>query len=310
MKAVRLILAVLAMLALGTQPALAQKRVAITFDDIPRHAGNFMSPDERALRLIAGLDEAGVEQAAFFVTTGNLDTPDGTGGETRIRAYAAAGHVLANHSHSHSSLYTEEADAYLADLDRAAAWLEGKPNTREWYRYPYLHEGNDEAKRDAVREGLRARGLLNAYVTIDNYDWAIDGLANRAVADGRVLDMEALRDLYVETLVDAAEFSDRVATEVLGRSPVHVLLLHETDLNALFIGDVVAGLRAAGWEIATADEAFADAIAAREPDTMFLGGGRVTALAHEAGRPASELVHERTDEKLLGELFERRVVVE
>ena len=61
-------------LALLAAPAQAEKRIAISFDDVPRHACGFMTPDERAVALIAALAEAGVEQAGFFVTTGNLET--------------------------------------------------------------------------------------------------------------------------------------------------------------------------------------------------------------------------------------------
>jgi peptidoglycan/xylan/chitin deacetylase (PgdA/CDA1 family) len=268
-----------------------------------------MTPDQRTDALISGMAEAGIEQAGIFVTTGNLETEDGAGGEDRIRAYAAAGHVIANHSHSHSSLNDVSAEDYLADIDRAEAWLADMPNKRAWFRYPYLHEGQDE-RRDLVRAGLTQRGLMNAYVTIDNYDWSLDSIASDAAQEGRAMDMDALRDLYVETLIDAAEFSDAIAVELLGRSPAHVLLLHETDLNALFITDLAEGLRAAGWEIVPLDEAFADPISEREPDTFYLGGGRVTALAREAGWEPARLVHDRTDEAVLLRLFEERVLQE
>ena len=46
-----------------------------------------------------------------------------------------------------------------------------------------------------------------------------------------------------------------------------------------------------------------------EPDTLYLGGGRVAALANVAGREPETLVHERTDEAELARLFEERVVV-
>src|SRR5688500_19554140 len=93
------------LLVLIAAPAAAQKRVALSFDDVPRAPGAFMTPDERTTALIAALDRAGVRQAAFFVTTGNLDQPFGSGGEARIAAYARAGHVIANHSHSHRWLH-------------------------------------------------------------------------------------------------------------------------------------------------------------------------------------------------------------
>lgn len=306
--AARLIVAVLLLLA--AFPATAQdKRIAISFDDVPRHQGGFMTPDERAIALIAGLHQAGVEQAGFFVTTGNLDQPSGKGGEARIRAYAAAGHVIGNHSHSHGWLWNGDVAAYIADLDKAEAWLADKPGKRPWYRFPYLDEGRDVARRDALRAALRERWLLNAYVTVDNYDWAVDELARKAMEARQTIDLTHLSALYVETIVDTAEFNDRVAWETLGRSPAHVLLLHETDLNALFIVDLVAGLRAAGWTIITMDEAYQDPIARMEPDTVYLGGGRVAALAAAAGRDPETLVHPRTDEAELARLFEERVVV-
>jgi peptidoglycan/xylan/chitin deacetylase (PgdA/CDA1 family) len=297
-------------LALLAMPATAQeqKRIALSFDDVPRQPGGFMSPVQRTIALIAGLQKAGIEQAAFFVTTGNLETDYGAGGDARIRAYAAAGHVIGNHSHSHTWLSRSEVGDYIADLDRAEAWLTGMPGKRPWYRFPYLDEGRDLQRRDALRSALAERGLKNAYVTVDIYDWAIDDLARKAVAEGREIDLAALGALYVETVVLTADFDERIARETLGRSPVQVILLHETDLNALFIADLVAGLRADGWTIVTMDEAYSDPIAQTEPDTLYLGGGRIAALARAAGREPRDLVFERTDEAELARLFEQRVV--
>jgi peptidoglycan/xylan/chitin deacetylase (PgdA/CDA1 family) len=299
----------LLMLLFTVAPAAAAKRMALSFDDVPRAPGAFMTSDERTRRLIAALDRAGVEQAAFFVTTGNLDRPHGAGGEARIAAYVEAGHVIGNHSHSHWWLHRTAAEPYVADLDRAAAWLRGRPGYRPWFRFPFLDEGRQEReRREAVREALRERGLSNGYVTIDTYDWYLETLARDAVAAGQAVDREALRDLYVESLVELAEFNEQRAVETLGRSPAHVMLLHETDLAALFVADLVAALRARGWEIVTADEAYRDPIAAIEPDTPFLGSGRIAAIAHARGRPARELVSPWTDEERLSRLFAERVL--
>ena len=73
--------ACLAACATATPDAEGAKRIALTFDDVPRNAGAFLTEDERTTRLIDGLERAGVEQAAFFVTTGNLGQT--TGGAER-----------------------------------------------------------------------------------------------------------------------------------------------------------------------------------------------------------------------------------
>ena len=99
-----------------------------------------------------------------------------------------------------------------------------------------------------------------------------------------------------------------MARRTLGRSPRHVLLLHENDLAALFIGDLVTELRARGWTIISATEAFADPIAELEPDTLFLGQGRIAALAHEAGMAPDSLVSPTEDEDYLARRFNAEVL--
>lgn len=272
-----------AILAVAAPLAAQDKRIALTFDDVPRGAGAFFTPEERTARLIAALREAGVTQAAFFVTTGNLDTPDGAGGEQRIAAYIAAGHVIANHSHTHLHLDATSAQDYLADLDRAAMWLKGRPGLRPWFRFPFLDEGGrDAVKRDALRTGLAARGLRNGYVTADGSDWHLEQLTIAARRAGTPIDMKALRKLYLQSQLGGIAYHDALARRALGRSPPHVMLLHETDLAALFLADLVAELRKEGWTVITADEAFADAgLAAAMPDVPHTSGTLTGMMAWE-----------------------------
>lgn len=282
----RLILIIIGLFGCLSTPTHAQKRIALTFDDIPRSAGAFFTPDERTAKLIVALQAAGVKQAAFFVNPGRLTTPDGQGGERRIAAYVAAGHVIANHSFSHPSLSKLTSDAYLADIDKAAEWLKGRKGYRPWFRFPFLNEGrSDKVKRDAIRAGLTARGLRNGYVTAEASDWNMENLTIAVTKAGKPMNMTALRDYYVTLHVEAADFYDGLARQTVGRSPAHVMLLHETDMAAMFIGDLIAALRKDGWQIITADQAYRDPISDVVYDTPSAQGTLTEMMAWQKGLP-------------------------
>lgn len=296
-----LVLTVLSATALTAE----DKRIAFTFDDAPRAADPLLTAEARTRTLIDSLAKGGIVGAMFFVTTNHIDARGDEGSE-RLRHYAAAGHMLANHSHSHRSANRISAADFLEDISRAEAKLSGLPNHQPFFRFPYLHEGDTRAKRDAIRRGLVDRGLRAGYVTVDNYDWYLQTLFSEAVASGRPLDLPAWRALYVDVLVAAIEHYDDIATRTLGRSPAHVLLLHENDLAALFVDDLAQALRADGWSILPALEAYQDPLANQEPDTLLLGQGRVAALAHVAGEPASGLSHAWESEAALRALTVER----
>jgi peptidoglycan-N-acetylglucosamine deacetylase len=262
--------------------AHAQKRIALSFDDVPRQLGSFFSPDERTQKIIAALKQAKVKQAAFFLNPASLTKAEGEGGEARISAYVAAGHVIANHTNTHPSLGNTDAESYLNDIDAAAVWLKGRAGYRPWFRFPYLDEGGkDKVKRDAIRTGLKVRGLRNGYVTADGSDWFLDDLVNKAKNDGKELDMEQLRRLYIRMHISNAEAQDDLARQTLSRSPAHVMLMHETDIAALFLPDLVAELRRHGWQIIPADEAYRDPLSRAFPDLPNARGDLISAIAVE-----------------------------
>ncbi len=288
-------------------PISDARTIALTFDDVTRGDGPFLSGVERTPTFIATLEQAGVTEAMFFVTTGNVER-EGESGSARVRLYSAAGHVLGNHSHSHSWLSRSDTHDYIADFDRAQSLLANYDSVLPYYRFPYLDEGRSVEKRDRLRAALSERGIRNGYVTVDTYDWYLDQLALEQVEAGVEVDRVALKNLYVDVIVKSVEFYDAMAQRTLDRSPHHVLLLHENDLAALFVGDLVAELQTRGWRIVPASVAFTDPISDREPNTLSLGQGRIAALAHEQGEAPANLVSPTEDEEYLRERFENEVL--
>jgi peptidoglycan-N-acetylglucosamine deacetylase len=258
------------------------KRIAFSFDDAPRGPGAFLKLEQRPAMLIKALRDGGVPGAAFFNNPGRISGMN-KGAET-IAAYANAGHVIANHTHNHSALSNVTPQAFLAEIDEAEVWLKRQKNYRPWFRFPRLDEGRkDIVKRDAVRAGLKARGLRNAYVTVDGWDWFMESRSIAAKKAGGAMNVDGLRKLYIETHVESANFSDNLAKRILGRRPVQMLLLHETDLAAMYVDDLAQALRSDGWEIVSADTAYADSMAKMIPDPKFADGTMLEMLAWGKG---------------------------
>ena len=275
-------------------PAYAGE-IAISFDDAPRPDGNYFTSAQRSQHLLEALRQAQVSEALFFVTTSNLSHNT----LPQLLAYAAAGHKLANHSHGHGRPDTLGPAGFRADLKTADAALRELPGFMALFRFPFLDEGKTAASHQDLLNALSENGYRNGYVTVDTYDWFLDAQFQAAVKTGKSIDHGKLKQTYIDLLWQGIQLYDRVAVQQLGRSPRHVLLLHENDLAALFVADLVRHIRAQGWTIIPASEAYQDAIAEQVPDTVFNGQGRVAAIAAANGVKRRELVPNLEDEEWL-----------
>lgn len=292
----RLLLIVIAIASAWiASPSHAEKRIALTYDDAPRSDGQVFTGSERAKALIKALSSVDAGPVAFFVTTQGLNK--NKDGRDRIARYASAGHLIANHSHTHPWAHKTAVSDYLADIDKAESLLEGFENRRPWFRFPYLDEGRDEKKDAHIARELKQRDLSNGYVTIDNYDWYLDRHLQSALKDGRDVNYEKLGRFYVRMLLYAAEYYDSLAVQTLGESPVHVLLLHENDIAALYAADLITAFRASGWKVVSPDEAFDKPLP--RPKTTRTGQGRVVGLAADAGRNRTTMWTWTIDEGML-----------
>lgn len=281
--------------------AVSAKEVALSFDDAPRGSTRFFSGEKRTEVLVDKLKEAKVQQVIFFCNTVGFAER----GERRIQKYIEAGHLIANHSHSHPDLHSTDPEEYWANVMRADAILKSYPAFRPWFRFPFLREGKTKEVRDLVRERMHEVGYRNGYVTVDTSDWYTDGKLQAALASGKKANLIKLSAVYVKTLVEGVEFYDKIAREVLGRSPKHILLLHENDLAALFIADLVKELRTRGWTIISPEEAYTDPISKIDPDTLLLSQGRIAAIAKAngyKGSVSSQWEEETEINKLLEEM--------
>jgi peptidoglycan/xylan/chitin deacetylase (PgdA/CDA1 family) len=297
---------VFTLLVLVSAFSVCAQEIALTFDDAPIADGLVFTGKERTQKLIDQLRQQKVSQVAFFVVTGNIDAS----GKERLQAYAKAGHLLANHTHSHEWIHAVGTATYMKGIARADSILRPMKGFIPWFRYPFLDEGRSRSARDSIRTQLQQLHLANGYVTIDNYDWYINGLLRKAISDGRKVDYDKLRSVYLDHLWNSIQFYDDIAKRILGRSPRHVLLLHENDLAAYFLTDLITLLKSKGWKIISPIDAYKDPISGIIPDVLFNGQGRVAAIAKEKGLASKDLVQEAEDEAYLDELIKVKKVFE
>lgn len=287
------------------QPTIVDaKSLAITLDDAPRAATGYFDGPTRAKTLLTELKQHNVPQLAFFAVGSKIDEE----GRERLITYANAGHVIAHHSNTHPDFNKASLEDYIADFNQAETALKDLPNYQKWYRFPYLREGDTAKKRDGMRELLQQKGYLNAYITLNNYDWYLENLFQNAIKQGQTVDFEALERLYVSLIMESIEYYDEMAVKHLERSPKHVLLLHEMDITALFLGDLVDELRRKGWSIITPGQAFTDEIVNYEAEKVFkFNPGRIGEIAYKQGQRKG-LWHSSLDEKYIEERFESEVI--
>lgn len=263
------------------------KELAITFDDAPTPDSVLMTGDERTQRIIAALQKAQVPGALFFVQGDRLNKTT----QARLDQYAEAGLHIANHSYSHQSAGALGKESYIADVKRAHMLLKNQKHFLPFHRFPYLDCGKDKPSVLAIRDSLSKLGYQDGYITIANYDWHISNLLAQAAQNKKSINYGAAKQFYVDTLFSAIEFYDELAQKAIGKSPKHVLLLHENDAAALFLGDLITHLQSKGWNIISPQQAYDDPIARNMSNISYPEQNRVVAIARKSGVPEDKLHH-------------------
>lgn len=286
-------------------PFVHAREIALTFDDAPTPDSALMTGAERTQKLINALKQAKVPDALIFVKANNIDSQTAL----RLKQYTDAGFHLANHSFSHQSANQMNINNYAEDAYKAHLALKPFNNVLTYHRFPYLHYGKDLPDVNQLQELLAELGYRDGYVTVDNFDWYISSLITKVAEEKKSIDYEKARDFYVNSLYDSIEFYDAIAKKTLKRSPRHVLLLHENDAAALFVGDLVNHLRAKGWKIISPQQAYKDPIAKDFPQVAFHKQGRVAAIANSKGVPEAELRHPSENEQYLDQAFAKAGVL-
>jgi len=265
--------------------------IAITIDDFDLSDTPLMTALERDAAIRAALRRHGVK-AGGFVAGKFADAHS----RPALAPWSAEGHILGNHSFSHSYYGGDDPAGEMADILRCEPLLTPYPGFRRLFRFPFLAEGKTAEGRDALRALLRAHGYRNAHVTIDTSDWYIDHRLVQRLTVEPTADTAPYRANWLEHVWDRANYYDGLARAVLGYSIDHTILLHHRLATGLFLGDGLTMFRRRGWRLVDAAAAFATAELNIDYDALPSGQSLMWAAAKASGRFEGQLRYPGEDD--------------
>jgi len=258
----------------------AQPTISFTFDDgITESRGGFQFEKWNEM-ILQSLDKAKIK-SVFFVKTEDKASEKGA---YLLNSWNERGHKIANHTNSHPNFNrkTITAEDFRNELLKADSLIKNYNNYVKLFRFPYLKEGNAQAKIDSIRQVLKSNGYENGYVTIDASDWYVDSRLRKRLNEDAKADISAFKKFYLEHLFDRANFYEDLAFKLTGRHINHTLLLHHNLTLALFLSDLISMFKEKGWNVISADEAFKDPIFKQIPN--HAGESLIWALAKDSGK--------------------------
>ena len=241
--------------------SMEQTCIAITIDDYPMGNGLLYSLEERTNTMLATLDQHKCTAAFFCIGSECVKQP---GALNILKRISDAGHPIANHSWSHTSLSKQTLDQFEQEVTKTQATLQPYPTVRQWYRYPYLDYGQRKELGGSLEKAHAAATMLQAwrytegFVTINTFDWHINSRLVRALKDGKMVDYSALGSVYRSLLTEWASHYIELYHQRFGNNIDHTLLLHANDLNAFYLDSILDLIKKQGWQIITPNVAFSN----------------------------------------------------
>lgn len=243
-------------------PAQTGRPLLVTVDDLPIPSAK-LHPDpaerERITRGLLDVLRKHKVPAVGFVTWANVLGP---ADRDLLKLWLDAGHELGNHTYNHLSYTRTAPKEYIEDAEKArqeiAALVGERGKKVRFFRFPFLREGDTEAKLDAMRAYLAESGQRTVPVTLDTQDWSYEEPWVEARRKGDERAMAQVAEEYLEALRLEVRTHEAVGDDLFGRQVPQVILLHANEIGAAQWDRLFTWLEERGYRFATADEVLAD----------------------------------------------------
>ena len=240
-----------------TSPQPEPYDLAVMIDDLPWTAAGSAPADVvdgGTANILDALASRAVTATGFIVCDAMAARPG------QIERWLATGQSLGNHTQSHPDLNTTPVAQYLDGVRSCDTSIRAAGANPTHFRYPMLHRGDRQAKRDTVAVTIAGMVYTVAPVTIDNSEWILASAYERAARSGDSTAMTRLGESYIEHIREAAGHAREVARERFGREVAQILLLHANRLNADWLGQLLDSLVAGGARFVSLESALRDPV--------------------------------------------------
>ncbi|MVM39827.1 polysaccharide deacetylase family protein [Spirosoma sp. HMF3257] len=273
----RLFICLLVFLASTAQ---AQKKMAITIDDLPTVSKAYTSPAGRlqlTQKLLSHCTTFQVPAIGFVI--GNFlltnERPD-SNQIGLLTLWLKAGLDLGNHTLAHKDYNLISFNQSKADIIGGESIVKNLVQQQakpfRYFRHPYLRKGDTQAKKDSLEQFLQRLGYQEAPVTIDNSDWQFSRAYDHALLVGDTALATQIGRQYVGYMLDCVAYYEAQSDSLFNRQISQTLLIHANTINSDWLGKLLAELKQRGYAFVSLDAALTDP-AYRSTDHYYGKGG-------------------------------------
>jgi peptidoglycan/xylan/chitin deacetylase (PgdA/CDA1 family) len=269
------------LLLLLFQTAIAQKKVAVTFNGLP-----FVGADEdpkvvkdATNNLMKALKKHKIRSVGFVNEIFSLQTETLDDNIAILEKWGLHKHELGNHTFSHLSLNENSLEKYIEDIQKGIGYANDINNgylnrPMRYFRHPYLQTGNDSTKKYGLEKYLKKDEYIPVSATMENGDWIFNHAYRKARDKGDLELQEYIGAEYIKYTIESIKYYDELGLKVFGSPIQHILLIHANDLNAKYLGKILEVFTAKGFEFIRVNEALKDPIYSL-PDKFITEGGYI-----------------------------------
>jgi peptidoglycan-N-acetylglucosamine deacetylase len=238
--------------------------MAITVDDLPLNGSLSQESSLQTIqdKFLAAFKKYQIQGVYGFVNGKQVDHQPG--GRGVLQAWTSAGHYLGNHTRDHLNLSQVSAQTFIQNIQANEPYLNEGRGKANYFRYPYLDEGNTQEKYERVHRFLDQNKYTQAPVSLDfsDYLWLKPYL--RCLEQKDEQGIKILKKTYLQYANQIFELSRQFSNETYGRDIHYILLIHYNLFTAQMLDELLASYRDKAKFIAL-DEALQDPAYALNP---------------------------------------------